>query len=158
MAARRPWRPALARGRRAGPGDTVDTTRRDAPIVLIVEDHDALRDVLREWVANIVPGAFVLSAGCVGEALDTMTRSGAHVVLMDIGLPGVDGIEGTRQIRARSPQTAVVVLSILDGGAHIAAAREAGAVAFVSKRRMRLELPSVLRGVLAEQSSSGGLP
>jgi len=93
----------------------------------------------------------VLCAASVEEALETLAQAGADVVLMDIGLPDVDGIEGTRLIRARAPQTAVVMLSILDDRAHVAEAMGAGAAAFVSKSRMRSELPAVLRKVLGRE-------
>lgn len=124
--------------------------------MLIVEDHGALRAVLRDWIKDLVPGVSVLSVGCVQEALDAVAQRGADVVLMDIGLPGMDGIEGTRLICARAPGTAVVVLSIMDDRAHVAEALDAGAAAFVSKRRTRSELPPVLRAVLEKRSSRSG--
>lgn len=113
-----------------------------------------LRESLHEWLASIVPGASVLCAASVEEALETLAHAVADVVLMDIGLPGVDGIEGARLILARAPRTAVVMLSILDDRAHVAEAMNAGAVAFVSKRRMRSELPAVLQTVLGRQAGS----
>lgn len=132
-------------------------TAPEIPVVLIVEDHDTLRAALRDWIEHIVPGASVFSAASVQEALDTLERAAADVVLMDIGLPGMNGIEGTRLIRARAPQTAVVMLSIMDDRAHIANALDAGAVAFIPKRRMRNELPPVLRAVLEKRSSRASL-
>ena len=118
--------------------------------MLIVEDHDALRTSLEDWLANIVPGVSVLCAASVEEALDTLAHAIADVVLMDIGLPGMNGIEGTRRVHERAPALPVVMLSIQDDSAHVAGAMDAGAVAFVSKRRMRSELPGVLRTVLRE--------
>ena len=121
------------------------------PAVLIVEDHDALRASLRDWIESMVPAVSVRSVASVQEALDALEQTAADVVLMDIGLPGVNGIEGTRLIRARAPKTAVVMLSILDDRAHFAGAMDAGAVAFVSKRRMCAELPAVLQSVLDDR-------
>ncbi|MBI2748075.1 MAG: response regulator transcription factor [Burkholderiales bacterium] len=123
---------------------------------MIVEDHDALRASLRDWIETMVPVVSVRSVASVQEALDALERAAADVVLMDIGLPGVDGIAGTRLIRARAPKTAVVMLSILDDRAHVAGAMDAGAVAFVSKRRMRAELPTVLQSVLHERLGGAG--
>ena len=124
--------------------------------MLIVEDHGTLRAALRDWIEYLVPGVSVRSAGSVQEALDTLAQAAADVVLMDIGLPGMSGIEGTRLIRARAPETSVVMLSILDDRAHVAEALDAGASAFVPKRRMRDELPPVLRAVLEKRSSRAG--
>jgi DNA-binding NarL/FixJ family response regulator len=145
---------AWARERRSSKRGPLQKAAVLNPIVLIVEDHAALRAVLPDWIRGLVPGVSVLSVGCVEDALDTVTRTGADVVLMDIGLPGVNGIEGTRLIRARAPQTAVVMLSILDDRAHVADAMGAGAAAFVSKRRMRSELPAVLQAVLGRQAGA----
>jgi DNA-binding NarL/FixJ family response regulator len=115
---------------------------------LIVEDHAALRASLHDWLATIVPGACVLCAASVEEALETLAHAGADVVLMDIGLPGMNGIEGARQVHERAPALPVVMLSLLHDRAHVAEAMDAGAVAFVSKRRIRSELPGVLHTVL----------
>ena len=94
----------------------------------------------------------MLCAASVEEALETLAHAVADVVLMDIGLPGMNGIEGTRRMHQSTPRTPVVMLSILDDAAHVAMAIDAGAVAFVSKRRMRSELPGVLKAVLAHQT------
>jgi DNA-binding NarL/FixJ family response regulator len=119
---------------------------------LVVEDHAVLRESLHDWLQNILPGACVFCAASVEEALEMLGHATADVVLMDIGLPGMNGIEGTRHVHVRAPALPVVMLSILDDRAHITEAMDAGAVAFVSKRRMRSELPSVLRGVLDRQA------
>jgi DNA-binding NarL/FixJ family response regulator len=121
--------------------------------VLIVEDHDALRASLDDWLKTIIPGVSVLCAVSVEEALETLAHAVADVVLMDIGLPGMNGIEGTRRLHDRAPALPVVMLSIFDDRAHVDEAMEAGAVAFVSKRRMRSELPGVLQGVLERQAA-----
>ena len=124
-------------------------------VVLIVEDHAALRASLQDWLANFVPGVSVLCATSVEEAVETLSHAVADVALMDIGLPGMNGIEGTRHVHERTPTLPVVVLSILDDEAHVAEAMGAGAVAFVSKRRMLSELPPVLRSVLGRQAHGG---
>jgi len=133
----------------------LETAASSHPVVLIVEDHAALRASLHDWLAAIVPGACVLCAASVEEAVETLAHAVADVVLMDIGLPGMNGIEGTRRLHDRAPALPVVMLSILDDRAHVAEAMDAGAVAFVSKRRMRTELPAVLQAVLVPQSSTG---
>ena len=111
-----------------------------------------MRAALDNWLKTIIPGVSVLCAASVEEAVETLAHTVADVVLMDIGLPGMNGIEGTRHVHERAPALPVVMLSIRDDRAHVAAAMEAGAVAFVSKRRMRSELPGVLRGVLERQA------
>jgi DNA-binding NarL/FixJ family response regulator len=143
-------RSALERPR----GGPLRNAASSGAIVLIVEDHQTLRASMHDWLESLVPGVVVLSVASVEEALATLAHASADVVLMDIGLPGVDGIEGTRLIRARGPQTAVVVLSILDDRAHVVQAMDAGAVAFVAKRRMRSELPGVLRAALVRQAEA----
>ena len=113
-----------------------------------------LRESLHDWLENIIPGASVLCTASVEEALVTLAEAVPDLVLMDIVLPGMNGIEGTRRMHERAPALPVVMLSIFDDRAHVAEAMAAGAVAFVSKRRMRSELPNVLRGVLERQAAA----
>lgn len=78
------------------------------------------------------------------EALEQAARARLDLVLMNLELPGRNGIEATRELRRRDPSCAVVIMSVNDSQALRVAALEAGAMAFVSKR----ELPHGLRPIL----------
>jgi DNA-binding NarL/FixJ family response regulator len=101
--------------------------------VLIVDDQDAFRATAR-LVIEFTDG-FELA----GEALDgeeAVRRFGElepDLVLMDIMMPGMDGIEATRQIVAGRPEARIIVLSTYDADEYQSRALDAGAIAFVSK-------------------------
>ncbi len=120
--------------------------------VLVVEDHDAVRRSLCELLQSGFPGITCLEASSGEEAVDMASAADPMVVLMDIGLPGISGIEATRRIRARSPATRVVIVSIFDTAAHRADAAAAGAVGYVPK----IELGHALLPVLARLLKTGG--
>ena len=91
-------------------------------------------------------------AGAVGtgeEALEVVARVGPDVVLMDIDLPGIDGIEATRRIRELSPLTQVVIITAYQEPAVMAQAIEAGACGFVPKTETADQLVGVIRGAAA---------
>ena len=67
---------------------------------------------------------------------------------MDFRLPGTDGVDGTRMVLERSPQTSVVMVSGFDDSSHRSAAKKAGARAFVSKRSITTELIPVIRSLV----------
>jgi DNA-binding NarL/FixJ family response regulator len=94
------------------------------------------------------------SAGSVGEALDLADRARPDVVLMDIDLPGRDGIEGTVELRRRRPEVAVIIVTSRDDPVELAEAFRVGAVAVVLKTRAVEELVAVIR----RASSIGGHP
>ena len=118
------------------------------PVTLVVEDHDTLRHALCEWVVKSVGRCRVREASSVEDALEIIEAESVDVVLMDIQLPGMNGIEGTRTVLLRSPQTAVVMVSNYDDASHRAAASLAGVTAFVPKRAIRKELSPILRDLL----------
>jgi DNA-binding NarL/FixJ family response regulator len=128
------------------------------PFLLIVEDHDALRASLREWIQAVFPWCTVLEARSGEEALGTSRQSPPVVVLMDIGLPGINGIETTRRLTGSVPGARVVMLTILDSDGYRRTATEAGACAFVAKSQMHTELLPLLGALLepwcAEQAST----
>ena len=117
------------------------------PIALIVEDHDAVRRALCERIQASFGQFRLREAGTVDEALKIVETERVDIVLMDIRLPGMDGIDGTRMVLERSPHTSVVVVSGFDDVSHRSAASKAGARAFVSKRAINAELIPALESL-----------
>lgn len=115
-----------------------DTLQR--PIALVVDDHDAVRRALCDRIQASFNRFSVREAGSVDEALKIVEAEKVDLVLMDFRLPGMDGVDGTREVLARSPQTAVVMVSGFDDSSHRSAASKAGARAFVCKRAIGREL------------------
>jgi DNA-binding NarL/FixJ family response regulator len=118
------------------------------PLAVVIEDHEALRHALCEWVSKSFGRCKVREACSVEDALKIFETEVVDIVLMDIKLPGMNGIDGTRTVLKRSPQTSVVMVSNYDDASHRAAAAEAGVVAFVPKRAIRNELSPILRDLL----------
>ena len=120
--------------------------------ILIVEDHDAVRRSLRDWLEVEFPRCRVIEVAS-GEQAITLIRSEAiespRLVVMDISLPGMSGIEATRQIKASLPSAQIVMLTIHEGDTYRADATAAGASAYVPKRTMQTELIPTLAALLA---------
>jgi DNA-binding NarL/FixJ family response regulator len=111
-----------------------------SPVALIVEDHEAVRRALCERIQASFSRFQIREAGTVDEAMKIVESERVDIVLMDIRLPGTDGVNGTRMVLERSPGTMVVMVSGYDDSSHRSAARKAGAKAFVSKRAISREL------------------
>lgn len=121
--------------------------------VLIVDDQPLFRSVARMIVARI-PGWRILAEAASGEeAVDR--AAGAAVVLMDINLPGMDGIAATRRILERQPGTAVVLLSTYAAEDLPAEAARCGAVGYVHKDDLT---PSLLRELVGGAAGTGISP
>ena len=122
--------------------------------VLLVDDEPSILRGLRMRLA-LEPDIAV-----VGEATDGSTavnlagQLNPDVVLMDVNMPVMDGIEATRELASRTPGTAVVVLSMQDDRATVARALAAGAVAFVGKRQQDGDLLAAIR--MAARMTEGG--
>jgi DNA-binding NarL/FixJ family response regulator len=119
------------------------------PIILVVDDHEAVRGSLQRWLEMEFPHCSVVSATSGEEALTVVQARPPRVVVMDITLPGMSGIEATRRIKGSSPSTRIAILSIHESENHRAHAHAAGADAYVPKRTMRRELLRVVAGLLA---------
>jgi DNA-binding NarL/FixJ family response regulator len=101
--------------------------------VLVVDDHESFRRVAAAVVE--VTGGFVV-AGSVGSAEEALIAAEAiepDLVLMDINLPGIDGIEATRKLRAMAHPPVVILLSTYDEADFGARAPECGAAAYMAK-------------------------
>ena len=101
--------------------------------VLIVDDQDTFRATAR-MVVDFTDGFEVIGEALDGdEAVQRYDELSPDLVLMDIMMPGMDGIEATRRIRATTPDALIIVLSTYDADEYQKQALEAGAIAFVSK-------------------------
>ena len=124
------------------------------PIILIVEDNDSVRRSLREWLEGAFPKYQFIEAASGEEAITITKARAPRVVIMDISLTGMSGIEATKQIKAATPTTQVVILTIHEEKAFRDDAMAAGAGAFVPKRMTQKELVPALASVLAAQEEA----
>ena len=119
--------------------------------ILIVEDHDVVRRSLRDWLQVEFPQCRVIEAATGEEAIALTRVESPRLVVMDISLPGMSGIEATRRIKAALPSTQVVMLTIHEDDTHRADATTAGASAYVTKRAMQTQLMPTLAALLADE-------
>ena len=102
--------------------------------VLIADDHAVLRQSLR-YLLDAQPGLEVVGEASNGrEAIELAEKLKPDVVLMDTIMPGLNGIEATRQIRRRLPKTKVLMLTGYIEDEHVAGALKAGASGYVIKK------------------------
>jgi DNA-binding NarL/FixJ family response regulator len=119
-----------------------------AGIILIVEDHDAVRESLHTWLSISFPRYMIVTAASGEEAVEIVRDVSPDVVVMDISLPGISGIETTRRIKHNAPKAQVIMLTIHEERAYQLDAASAGASAFVPKRQMQALLLPLLETFL----------
>jgi DNA-binding NarL/FixJ family response regulator len=125
--------------------------RQDALRVLIVDDHDlfrtGLRNLLEEQAIQVVGEA---SGGA--EAIRAVRELAPDVVVMDLNMPGISGVEATRQITAIAPLTKVLVLTISDQDSDVLDAILAGACGYLLKDSSIQELMTGIRAASIGES------
>jgi CheY-like chemotaxis protein len=113
--------------------------------VLIVEDNAGVRRLLRSAVAGIAAAAWECCDGA--GALEAYAAHRPDIVLMDIRMPGMDGLAATRQILGSHPFAKIVIVTDYDDDALRGAAREAGACGYVLKLDL-LQLAPLIRSIV----------
>jgi DNA-binding NarL/FixJ family response regulator len=117
--------------------------------VLLVDDHPILRDGLRAALGALMPGCRISEAGTGPEALAQVEAWEPCLVLVDVNLPGMNGLTLTRQIRARpNPPEVLMVAGEADPWT-VHEALQAGASGFLGKTRAAQQLADAIRVVLA---------
>lgn len=120
--------------------------------VVIVDDHPVVRDGLRGMLAADDGLDVVGEAADGAEALRLVARVGADVVLMDLRMPGTDGVAATARLATEHPAVRVLVLTTYDGEADILRAVEAGASGYLLKDAPRDELRRAIRATAAGET------
>jgi DNA-binding NarL/FixJ family response regulator len=121
--------------------------------LLLVDDSS---DFLRALSGYLGTQPTIEVVGMVRSVEEALTRihSGnkPDLVLMDINLPGTDGLTGTRRLKAESPDMTVIIVSLLDGQAYRDAATAYGADGFVSKARLNRDLLPTIQTMVGSKS------
>ena len=127
---------------------------KEAPIrVAIVEDERRTREGLRALIAGSAGFQFVGCWGSVEEALTAIRAANPQVTLLDLGLPGMSGIEGIGALRERCPESTFVVLTVYEDSERVFDALCAGAGGYMLKNTPPAKLLDALRDAV-----KGGAP
>ncbi len=117
--------------------------------IVIAEDYTILREGLRALIASSPDFEVVGEAGDGHEAVLSVERLKPHLVLMDLSMPRMNGMDAIREIRRRAPETKIVVLTIHRTEEYILATLKAGANGYVLKDATRDELIMAVRTVIS---------
>ena len=120
--------------------------------VVIAEDHTLVRQGTRRILEQYRDIVVVGEAADGEEALHVVQETRPDIVLMDIAMPGLNGIEATRRIKATCPATAVIGLTAFDEDAYVFALLDAGAAGYLMKTIPAEDLAASLRAVHAGES------
>ena len=115
--------------------------------VVVVDDHPLYREGLVMALESMAGVTVVGEAGDGDAAVDVVGRTSPTVVLMDLHMPGMNGIDTTRRLLEHDPATAVLVLTMLEGEDSVFAAMRAGARGYLLKGADRAEIERAVRTV-----------
>ena len=121
--------------------------------VSIVEDDDSVRTILKDWLTRAEGFDFVSGFRCGDESLLRLPDQKPDVVLMDIKLPGISGVECVRRLKPQMPLTQFVMHTVYQDSNHIFEALQSGATGYLLKQSPHDQLLAALRYVHA-----GGSP
>ncbi|GAA3261517.1 response regulator [Dactylosporangium siamense] len=123
--------------------------------ILIVDDHPLMREGMRALVASYVDIEVAGEAADGEEARREVLRAAPDVVVMDLHMPGTNGVDATRAILAAAPQTRVLVLTMFEDDDSVFAAMRAGASGYLVKGAQQQEIILAIRSVAAGQAIFG---
>jgi two-component system response regulator NreC len=112
--------------------------------LLLVDDHAVVRTGLRMLLEEHGDVTIVGEAGTAAEAIEAAGRLNPDVVLMDIGLPDISGIDAARELKRLRPSVAIVALTIHEDAEYFFKMLDAGAIGYVPKRAAPEELLSAI--------------
>ena len=120
--------------------------------VIIADDHPLVRKALRNELSEVGDFEVLAEASDGLEAVKLATKLKPDVVVMDIGLPELNGIEATRRIKTVRPKTIVLVLTVYDDTEHLLGILESGADGYLTKTVMVEDIIQAIHSVAAGQT------
>ena len=128
----------------------------DAPIrIIVADDHPVVRGGLVALLRTI-PSLDVVGEAADGETAVRLTHEHRpDVVLMDVRMPGMDGVEATRQIREKTPESRVLILTMYDDDATVFTAMKAGAQGYLLKESEQDDIVRAVHAVVAGEAIFG---
>ena len=139
--------PPYAEGNGLAPRDASAAQSPAAIRLLLADDHDILRDGLRALLGLTDDIKVVGEAHTGREAVDLAERLQPDVVLMDMSMPELDGVEACRRIRQQTPEVRVLFLTMHEAEEYFFRALRAGAAGYIIKRTAASELVAAVRAV-----------
>jgi DNA-binding NarL/FixJ family response regulator len=115
--------------------------------ILCVDDHPLVRKGIAAILANETDMKLVAEAGSGTEAVNAFRQFHPDITLMDLRMPGMDGIEATKQIRLIDPEAKIIALTSYDGDQEIYRALEAGVRGYILKESVHTEIVRAIRVV-----------
>ena len=120
------------------------------PCILVVDDHDQVRCLLKEWLEAVFPDFGVVEAKSGEEAVVVAQAQLPKLVIMDIGLPEMDGIRAAQLIKQSVPEAKVVILTMHEDDQYQKDAFACGANVYIPKRLMQSDLLPALQRLLVQ--------
>jgi DNA-binding NarL/FixJ family response regulator len=123
--------------------------------ILVADDHPVVRDGL-QLALRLLPDSDVIGEATTGiAAIEAAARLQPDVIVMDLNMPDLNGVEATRQIVRASPHIAVLVLTMYDDDKHVFAAMRAGARGYILKGADQQEIARAIRAVASGEAIFG---
>ena len=102
--------------------------------ILLIEDHKLVRDALVAFLESVCPGIEVEEVGCLEEGVELLLKqSGIELVLLDLGMPKIEGLDGIGILKKRFPKIPIIILSARSDKETILEAMEKGAEGYIPK-------------------------
>jgi two-component system, NarL family, response regulator LiaR len=120
--------------------------------IMLADDHPFIRQALKILMESEPDMKIIAEASNGQEAVEFATKLHPDVVIMDIGMPVMNGLEATRQIKEKCPDVAILVLTVFTDNQHVLGILNAGAAGYLTKEVFGEEVIRAIRAIIAGEA------